>query len=176
MTTRFRRDDGANAVEFALILPILVVLLFGAMYGAIALNHDLSLSTAAREGARYAATREGANDIGAPGTPTTSWYTEVLDRVTGEAAGSLNGGVPTSVICVAFVSDTNAAFKVTRSWTTGTAVDSGKASGSCFSDGLSGQTRVQVTTARKVDWNAVLVSFDPTIGSEAVARYERELT
>lgn len=176
MRTQFRGDEGANAVEFALVLPILVVLIFGAMYGGIALNHDLSLSTAAREGARYAATLEGVNDAAAGGTPVVAWYTSVLDRVTGEAATSLSAAEPSSEICVAFISETGNARVVRRTWATGAPVDSAKTSGQCYSDGLTNQARVQVTTQRRVNWNAVLVHFTPLIGSDATARYEKELT
>ena len=43
------------AVEFALLLPILVVILFGIIAFGIALSRTLAYVSAAREGARYAA-------------------------------------------------------------------------------------------------------------------------
>lgn len=51
---RFRspREDGAAAVEFALLLPILVALLFGTVEFARAYNALATLNHAAREGAR----------------------------------------------------------------------------------------------------------------------------
>lgn len=48
-------DGGAAAVEFALILPILVLLLFGILWFGLILNTQISLSGAAREGARVMA-------------------------------------------------------------------------------------------------------------------------
>jgi len=53
-TLRFRspREDGAAAVEFALLLPILVALLFGTVEFARAYNTLATLNHAAREGAR----------------------------------------------------------------------------------------------------------------------------
>jgi len=51
-----RRDErGAAAVEFALLLPLLVVILFGIIAFGIALSQMLAYVSAAREGARYAA-------------------------------------------------------------------------------------------------------------------------
>src|SRR4029450_9913364 len=51
-----RRDDrGAVAVEFALLVPILVVILFAIIAVGIALFQVVNYTSAAREGARYAA-------------------------------------------------------------------------------------------------------------------------
>jgi Flp pilus assembly protein TadG len=50
-----RRDRGATAVEFALLLPVLLLLLFGIIDFGRALNAQITLTQAAREGARLAA-------------------------------------------------------------------------------------------------------------------------
>jgi Flp pilus assembly protein TadG len=52
--TRWRDDRGAAAVEFALVLPILILLLFGIIEFARAWNVRQTLTDAAREGARVA--------------------------------------------------------------------------------------------------------------------------
>jgi Flp pilus assembly protein TadG len=49
------RDRGATAVEFALLLPVLLLLLFGVIDFGRALNAQITLTQAAREGARLAA-------------------------------------------------------------------------------------------------------------------------
>jgi Flp pilus assembly protein TadG len=49
------RDRGATAVEFALLLPVLLLLLFGIIDFGRALNAQVTLTQAAREGARLAA-------------------------------------------------------------------------------------------------------------------------
>jgi Flp pilus assembly protein TadG len=54
-------DGGAAAVELALILPILILLLFGIFEFGRAYNTQISLSGAAREGARVMAI---TNDAG----------------------------------------------------------------------------------------------------------------
>lgn len=53
---RHLRDDrGAAAVEFALVLPVLLLLVFGLMEFSRLYNVQISLSNAAREGARVMA-------------------------------------------------------------------------------------------------------------------------
>jgi Flp pilus assembly protein TadG len=51
---RWRDDRGAAAVEFALVMPILLLLLFGIIEFARAWNVRQTLTDAAREGARVA--------------------------------------------------------------------------------------------------------------------------
>jgi len=50
-----KSEKGASAVEFALILPILIMLVFGIFQFGIAYNNYIALTHAAREGARLAA-------------------------------------------------------------------------------------------------------------------------
>jgi Flp pilus assembly pilin Flp len=47
-------EDGAAAVEFALLLPLLVLLLFGLIQFGLAFNTRIQATNAAREGARMA--------------------------------------------------------------------------------------------------------------------------
>jgi Flp pilus assembly protein TadG len=55
---RAPRDRGAAAVEFALLLPLLTLLVFGIVDFGRALNAQITLTQAAREGARMAALGE----------------------------------------------------------------------------------------------------------------------
>lgn len=52
---RRKNEKGAAAVEFALILPVLLLILIGIVEFSLAFNAQLSLNQAAREGARYMA-------------------------------------------------------------------------------------------------------------------------
>ena len=53
--------------EFAIVLPILVVLLFGIVQFGILFNNYVTLTDAARAGARAAAvSRQAADPVGAP--------------------------------------------------------------------------------------------------------------
>jgi len=49
------RERGASAVEFAILLPVLVILIFGIVEFAIAFNNYITITHAAREGVRKAA-------------------------------------------------------------------------------------------------------------------------
>jgi len=52
---KFINEKGASAVEFALLLPVLVMIVFGIFEFGIAYNNYIALTHAAREGARLAA-------------------------------------------------------------------------------------------------------------------------
>jgi Flp pilus assembly protein TadG len=58
---RFRNDSGAAAVEFALVLPLLMVMLFGIFEFGRAWNIYQVITDAAREGARRAVVHDGLN-------------------------------------------------------------------------------------------------------------------
>ena len=54
--SRYRsKEHGAAAVEFAIVLPVLVAIVFGIFEFGIAYNNYIALTHAAREGARLAA-------------------------------------------------------------------------------------------------------------------------
>jgi Flp pilus assembly protein TadG len=55
---RCGRDRGASAVEFALLLPVLLLVVFGIIDFGRALNAQITLTQAAREGVRLAALGE----------------------------------------------------------------------------------------------------------------------
>jgi len=56
-------DRGAAAVEFALVLPLLLLVLFGIIDFGRALNAQITLTQAAREGARLAALGYSDSDV-----------------------------------------------------------------------------------------------------------------
>lgn len=95
MPSKHRSDRGAALVEFALILPVFVMLLLGLITGGFALNEKQQLTHATREGARYAAT-----------VPTTqtwasgTWASNVRDLIIERSAGSLSAG---DNVCVSLV-------------------------------------------------------------------------
>ena len=53
--SKLRNEKGASAVEFALVLPLFVMLIFGMFQFGIAFNNWIAITHAAREGARLAA-------------------------------------------------------------------------------------------------------------------------
>ena len=56
-------QKGASAIEFAIILPVLVVLLFGALEYGLAMYNKQVITNAGREGARAGIAGDGATDI-----------------------------------------------------------------------------------------------------------------
>ena len=89
---KWRSERGAAAVEFALLLPLLVVILFGIFAVGVALVRSVNYVSAAREGARYAAVHC---------RPESTSCTPMLiqDRVTQSANGNPIGpGTPAADI------------------------------------------------------------------------------
>jgi hypothetical protein len=64
-----KRERGQGLVEMALILPFLLVLVIGIVEAGVALNRQLTVVNAAREGARFGAFGASADDV----------HTETLD-------------------------------------------------------------------------------------------------
>ena len=68
MARCFRRrrgvdERGAEAVEFALVVPMFLLLVFGVVDFGYMINHDTMVNNASREGARQGALNPVANDI-----------------------------------------------------------------------------------------------------------------
>ncbi len=59
MSIAQNKEQGQAIVEFALVMPLLMLLLFGVVYFAMAFNLQMVLNTAAREGARAWASSRG---------------------------------------------------------------------------------------------------------------------
>lgn len=60
--TRGRRDDGAQLVEFGLILPVLLLIILGIINFGFVFGQKLSLNQAVREGARKAVVDKSATN------------------------------------------------------------------------------------------------------------------
>ncbi len=167
--SRFRRrsadERGAALVEFALVLPLVVAMTFGMMTSAMAYNHQLDLTHAAREGARYGSTLPLTQCSGSPNPcgGTTTWAQLVRSVVVQRAAGA----VTAADVCVALVQGSSATVKTpTTSYSTSGAV--------CFpeSSGDSGN-RVQVRITRSGDAiDGVFFRIPITLTSEATGKFE----
>lgn len=68
MVRRRRRDRGSAAVDFVLVMIVLVPLVLGIMQVALVLHVRSTLAAAASEGARYAATADHTPQEGAART------------------------------------------------------------------------------------------------------------
>ena len=98
-----RHEDGASAVEFALVMPVLVLIVCGIIGFGIVFAQQLSLGNAARQAARFGAVdgptcadivqqaKNNAGTIAMPGTSVTVSITRGTDPST---APSACGGTP----------------------------------------------------------------------------------
>jgi hypothetical protein len=88
----FRRDDGQSLVEFALILPVLLLIITGLFDVARATWQENTLAYAAREGTRYAIVHGSAAVV--EGTAVYPGYDQpVVDVVRAAAVGVPNVSV-----------------------------------------------------------------------------------
>lgn len=170
---------GASAVEFAIVVPLFLMLVMGMIHGGIAFNHKLALSHGAREGARFGATLPtGKVQI------ADQWFIDIAQRAIDSAAGAMDPVVPGHHVCVAYVGYASPP-NSTTDWTRkraqqGSTVTYSNGSLSnpaswCFDDarGADGtERRVQVVMKRDTDFNVVLWGTTITITAEGVARYE----
>lgn len=151
-------DEGAALVEFALILPLLVVLLLGTITAGLSINDELQLNHSARDAARYGATVPEDQTF-ASGT----WATNVRLVAVTRFGGDLSAGD----VCVALVSGVTPV-PLSSDHTTETS------GGACFDDSAAGisATRVQVAASTDAQIETGLYTFDLSLDADAVTMHE----
>lgn len=159
-------------VEFALVLPIFMALVMGIFTGGLLYNQKLTLTNAAREGSRYAATLP----VDAMAS-MNEWLDTVAAVATDAATGELEGGVPGRVVCVAYIHPAGslAHDQTTKRIQTGAdgAVYSAGPVERCFDDSRPDtERRVQVQVQREGSLDAIIFSADPVLTASSVARFE----
>jgi Flp pilus assembly protein TadG len=101
MLTRLGSEDGASLVEFALVLPVLVVLLFAMLDFGKAFNYWIDETHLANEGARWAVVDRN------PGGGSLQQY--LVDQATTDELR--NGGTASvanpAQVCISFPSGTS---------------------------------------------------------------------
>jgi Flp pilus assembly protein TadG len=93
-----RAEAGASAVEFALVLPLLVMLLLGVTTSGLAYSDHLAITNAVREGGRFGSAVDWS-------TNSTQWANDVQTRVQ-QAYYNEGSTLSTSQICVQLVNPT----------------------------------------------------------------------
>lgn len=169
------REDGAAAVELAVVLPLLVMMIFGIISFGFIFHDKLSLSDGAREAARFGATLPVTN-FASSGVPMEEWLDVIAARAVADATGSLDPGVPNRTICVAYVHpDGTAGVDSTKRRTEiGTSI--AYANVPCFDDGRpNDERRVQVQLGRDIDFVVILASRTISLSAESVTRFEASL-
>lgn len=143
-----RTDErGAVLVEFALVLPILMMLLLGMVSGASAWNQSQGLGQGGRVSARYASTLPLPATVNA--TTMATWLGGVADRAIAAGEGTMSDGVDGRALCVAYVDPAGSAPDQTYSLRVNAAGTRTSDVDVCFSDGQGASDhRVQVLTER----------------------------
>ena len=170
--TRRRTQAGAAALEFALVVPVLVMLLLGIVTGGLTFSHGLSLNDAVRESARFGATGDATN--------AAQWASDVIAQ---ERANQIDDPGPETAVCVQLWKVTTTAPSTGSAITTrcdqGTfpapALTVADASFPAVPGGvLAGTCVVRVLAARPYSINlAPFPSLSGTLKRGAVERYER---
>ncbi|MBF4160460.1 TadE/TadG family type IV pilus assembly protein [Nocardioides acrostichi] len=107
-----RRERGAAAVEFALVAPLLVVLVWGIISYGYMLSFRQALSQGAAEGARSAAVQATAYDASQQTARTTA-AKDSLDEAMASYGVSCSGGATCAVAYVPCGSNTCVSVTVT---------------------------------------------------------------
>jgi Flp pilus assembly protein TadG len=149
------------------------MLLFGVVSTGMAFNHNLSLTHAARESSRFAATLPVSN-FSSEADPLRAWLDAVAARAVADSNGSLDDGVAGRTVCVAYVYPNGS---LGTDQTTRVVVDPAGTSTydalDCFSDlRPNDERRVQVQVERTVEFSALVFTTDLTLDSEAVSKFE----
>lgn len=177
ISRRASEERGAALVEFALILPVFMMLVLGMFSGGLAYNQKLSLTQASREGARYGATI-AADQSFVSGT----WASNVKDLIIQRAAGELDPSTGAQV-CVALVEGTSSPSPSTLTVVT-TPTYSSKAhfttNGTSPCNAVDTYTvtatdkgrRVQVLVTRPSHIELLVQRFNLTLTAKATARFE----
>lgn len=163
---RPRDERGAVAVEFALILPVLVLLLLGITTAGVAYSKAISLTNAVREGSRFAATGDSAS---------TTWATDSIARI---RAVQTDDAATETAICVQLWKQGTGEVKVSCSQGNGSispALATTDANFPPVPTGLTpGTCVVRVLAARNYKVTlGLLPSLGGTTKRGSVARYER---
>lgn len=94
----FKSEKGQSLVEFALVLPILLLLVFGIVEFGRAFNTYLIISNASREGARYAVVgAENGEIIDAIEAKTSTLGSSVDILISPEDKSSRTNGEPVDI-------------------------------------------------------------------------------
>lgn len=166
-TGRDRRstgDRGVALVEFALVFPVLMVLIVGMVTAGLALGQKNAVENAAREASRFGATLPVEST-------TNDWLDAVSAAAISAATGELDDGVSGREICVALVGTSTDGIKTIDS----AGVATYGSSGNC--PAMSCPTTVpcvQVRLERDGEIEAIFVRHDFSLTGSSVSVYERE--
>ena len=150
------KERGAALVEFALILPLLVMIVFGSLTAGLAYQEKQDLLQIAREGARYGATLPSG---------TTGWATTIQSLVQNRSSE----GIATGDICVALVTGSDG----TLAGVAGHYVNTFNTNNTCFPQTSSDTgERVQVAVRGDSEIQAIVYTWSVSLSGKATAKFE----
>ena len=163
-------DAGAAAVEFAILLPLFLMLVFGLLTGGIAFERWINVTQAARESSRFAATYPGSN---------TNWYTEVLQVAKDNADITASTPQADYYVCVSFragneVPTPSTLFPASNISVSGTLSPGSftpSTANGCLSTSQVG-AHIEVLIRRKASLNWILGGGDLAVAGTNTSRYE----
>jgi len=185
-------DQGAAAVEFALLFPIFVMLTFGTLTGGVALWKHVTDVQAARDAGRYGSTLQvvsGASGSGA--FSRADWVAKVFDATVKQAWPGYDGTNIASrpdnlYVCASFVKGSdpaNPSVVNTISKTIGTpraGWTQPTTSEGCYKGDASipaqpntDYDRVEVVVIRDADFMSIILNRTWAMDTSFVIRYER---
>ena len=164
-------DRGVALVEFALVLPVLAMLLLGMVSGAVAWDQSLALSHGARVAARQAVT------LPLPSLPSevtmAPWLDVVADQALAASEGKMGAGVSGRSVCVAYVHPAGSGADTTYRRTMGPSGDRTSGTTPCFTDGQSDdERRIQVVLERDAVLDVGMWRQTLGLRRQVVYRYE----
>ena len=160
------REKGAVAVEFALVLPILSMFLFGIITFGLAYSDHLALTNTVREAARFGASTDN----------TAAWGNAVLTR-TKSLYFNANSPLNDSQVCALLIRRTGGVDTVKQFSAAGCKAGTTSAGSPppTPSDITDGTCFVKVWAARPADLNWVVVNTQVTLRADSVSLYGRAL-
>jgi len=159
-------------VEFALVLPVIMVLILGMVSAASAWNQSQSMTHAGQVGARYGSTIPWPSG----NTDQVAWLDAIIDKAIATSTGTMSTGVAGRAICVAYVDPAGSAPDKTVSRRINAAGTRTSATTECFSDSL-GTTakRVQVMMDRSATIEVGFHEQALALHRTVVYRFEADL-
>lgn len=179
LLTSFRRpgfrkqggERGAALIEFTLLLPLFLLIIFGGLTAGIAYSHKAEVIHGVRDGARYGATVPAQQCDNTSVCGGRNWA-ELVRAVTAERS---DGALAAAQICVALVTDADGKVYPRTGGVYSTGTNSTFPTPGCFDDG-GADTGLRVHVAAVLPGNKInLIVASPsfTINSRATAHYEQ---
>ena len=165
-------ERGTAALELAIALPILVMLLLGTVTSGLALFNHISLNGAAREASRFGATYP-EDDAASP----DAWFVDVATVAEVTATGALGDAIAGRSICVALGTEGGSV----RHYLVGpgdpinggTYADAWCPPGAPSLPATSGHEAVQIVVEREALIQALFFSTTVRLDADATTRFER---